>query len=549
MASRFAHGPACPATREGLAPLSPLAVAALSAASLPRLAPGELSFALPAHAARFVDPALFLTRVSSLLRASSLPLRVRALDVDHPAKPFGVQLTRAVTAAEPLCEYGGELVVSSQLRSRAFTDDGEVNGYMFSAPVGGRDTITVDGAGGENSTPLLERRVSHSFLCLPEPRCVGAYINDVRTDTEAAFRQNLYERPDSSPLLALAPAGCVSVLCGGGCTSSSGEQQPNVTHPHLIVYAEADAKSGAELWLPYGRTYWRLKALHTHTLPPVADADCGAAVYHGPAFSLSPETAHGVLTALCAHIAASAADDMLPVAAVDLARSPPTHSLFVRIAGRAAAARAAARAATLCRSLSAAAFADHSGGARSWVAAARAVNLVSRAHRMAVEGVEFEGPPGAPRMRTKQTSCKSTGGAGPRTAEAEIREEAEEEYDSDEADRRAEVWIDVDDLPLWEVEEVGAADGPPCLHPPSAVSLGSLAPFTVVSWPAEQALMAEFAVTWPGWVWTHASEGRWGRHTANASLFALRSLRPDFMACFAPALDPLLGEMERAHVL
>ena len=138
----------------------------LSAASLPRLAPGELSFALPAHVARFVDPALFLMRVSSLLRAPppALPLRVRALDAAHPAKPFGVELTRAVAAAEPLCEYAGELVVSSQLRSSAFTDDGEMNGYMFAAPVGGRDTITVDGAGGERTSFVASTFFTSSLL-------------------------------------------------------------------------------------------------------------------------------------------------------------------------------------------------------------------------------------------------------------------------------------------------------------------------------------------------------------------------------------------------
>ena len=185
----------------------------------------------------------------------------------------------------------------------------------------------------------------------------------MRQDSEAAFQSNLSWRNHSAGSAwgqrsRLAPAGCVSVLCGGGCISSSGEQQPNVTHPHLVVYAEKDAQSGAELWLPYGRTYWRLKELHTHTLPPVVDTERdaagGAAARRGPAFSPSPETAHGVLATLCAHIAASAVVDLLPVEAADLARSRSTHSLFLRIASRAAAARATARAAPLCRLLSAA---------------------------------------------------------------------------------------------------------------------------------------------------------------------------------------------------
>ena len=85
--------------------------------------------------------------------------------------------------------------------------------------------------------------------------------------------------------------------------------------------------------------------------------------------------------------------------------------------------------------------------------------------------------------------------------------------------------------------------------PPGAVRIASLARFTEVSWPAEQALVAEFTEKWPGRVWTSAPAGRLGDHSTDACLFALRSLRPDFMACFAPALDQLLEKMEPARVL
>ena len=208
-------------TKEGLEPLSAADVTALRMFGVTQ-PPGTVRFVQSNNSVPVPYRPQFIKRAAMLLGRGvhDSGLAIRRVPVGHPAYPgFGLYATADLPAYLGICAYGGKLIVGDDLRDRL--PSGQLNTYIFDMDLGGVSEVDViiDG----NS----------------KPRCIGSFIND---------HKDILDEPNCDS---------IEMWCGGGSMANNGLRQPDVAIPAVIMFTTKPIKAGSELYISYGKPFWR----------------------------------------------------------------------------------------------------------------------------------------------------------------------------------------------------------------------------------------------------------------------------------------------------